>query len=290
MSRTLSALVWLVWATLAISTANAESVAPIAWQSDYGAAMDEARFSRKFLLVWFHNPQWSAEDAKFAAAVFEQPDIAERLAKSCIAIKLPVDAKSFASGEEITLLKHGAFRELLDLPGVAMIDLRDKASPHFGRVVSIFPFQERYITREQLRVMLDLPTGTLTQRTLIWAVRTHPERPASASTDLHEVLETETQKHSIHQASITLQGHHNWGSRFHSINSRLPDGLVSQEVCAESWPGQNLVEAAEECVHSWRQSSGHWDAVSRQHVYFSYDMQLGTNGVWYATGIFAQRH
>jgi hypothetical protein len=137
--------------------------------------------------------------------------------------------------------------------------------------------------------MLDLPKGSLTQRTLIWAVRTHPESPASASTSLFPVLEQETEKHAFHQASITLQGHHNWESRFHSINARLPDGLVSQEVCAESWPGQNLVEAAEECVHSWRQSSGHWDAVSRKHAYYAYDMKKGRNGVWYATGIFAVR-
>ena len=31
-----------------------------------------------------------------------------------------------------------------------------------------------------MAVILDLPPGTLTQRTLIYAVRTHPERPASA--------------------------------------------------------------------------------------------------------------
>ena len=65
--------------------------------------------------------------------------------------------------------------------------------------------------------------------------------------------------------------------------------MLSREVCAESWPGQRLVEAAEECVHSWRQSSGHWEAVSGQHVCFGYDMKLGASGVWYATGIFGDR-
>ena len=236
--------------------------------------MDEARLSRKMMFVWFVSPKWSEEDAKFAAAVFDRPEIAERIGK-CVAVKVPLDAKLLISGEETTLLDHGAFDELLDQPGIAMIDMTDKASPHFGRVVSLFPFAGRYITHGQLQVLLDLPPGTLTQRTLIWAVRTHPDRPASASTDIYHVLSDETEKHAFHQASITLQGHHNWGSRFHSINARLPAGLVSQEVCAESWPGQNLVEAAEECVHSWRQSSGHWEAVSRKHVYFSYDMKKG---------------
>lgn len=38
--------------------------------------------------------------------------------------------------------------------------------------------------------------------------------------------------------------------------------MLSREVCAENWMGQLLVEAAGECVHSWRQVSGHWEAVT----------------------------
>ena len=129
--------------------------------------------------------------------------------------------------------------------------------------------------------------GSLTQRTLIFAVRTHPERPASATGHFSYVLARESESHAWHQAHITLQGHHNWNSRFHSINAELPGGLLAKEVCAESWPGQNLLEAAEECVHSWRQSSGHWDAVRSEHVLFAYDMKRGANGIWYAAGIFA---
>ena len=86
------------------------------------------------------------------------------------------------------------------------------------------------------------------------------------------------------------QGHHNWQNRFERINAKLSAGLLAQEVCAESWPGQGLLEAARECVHSWRQSPGHWDAVKTQHPVFGYDMQRGANGVWYATGIFGRQH
>ena len=71
------------------------------------------------------------------------------------------------------------------------------------------------------------------------------------------------------------------------INARLPANLVANEVCAESWPGQTLVEAAEECVDCWRQSPGHWDHVRRRHALFGYDIQRGRNGIWYAAGIFA---
>ena len=140
----------------------------------------------------------------------------------------------------------------------------------------------------RLAALLDLPLGTLTQRTLIFAVRTHPEQPSSARSHLSPLLAQETESHAYYQASITLQGHHHWESRFHAINARLPAGLLAQEVCAESWPGQTLVEAADDCVHAWRQSPGHWEAVRSRHALFGYDMQRGANGIWYATGIFAR--
>ncbi len=86
-----------------------------------------------------------------------------------------------------------------------------------------------------------------------------------------------------------MQGHHSWESRFHRINSKLPSGVVAQEVVAESWPNEGLVEACVDCVHSWRQSPGHWGAVRRRHPLFGYDIKRGRNGIWYATGIFGRR-
>jgi hypothetical protein len=139
-----------------------------------------------------------------------------------------------------------------------------------------------------LRVLLELPIGSLTQRTLIYAVRLHPESPRSTDGHSHPLLFEEAEKHSSHQASIGVQGHHAWDQRFHRINARLPAGVIAQEVCAESWPGQDLFAAAVECVHSWRQSSGHWSAVSGRHAYFGCDMKRGANGIWYATGIFGR--
>jgi hypothetical protein len=82
-----------------------------------------------------------------------------------------------------------------------------------------------------------------------------------------------------------LQGHHNWETRFVRITSTL-DVLSAREVCAESWPGEHLLEAAVECVRCWRLSDGHWSAVNAYQPMFGYDMKRGRNGIWYATGIF----
>jgi len=171
-----------------------------------------------------------------------------------------------------------------------MIDFRERNSPNWNMVVTQMPFAAiGFPDPHHLSMILDLPPGTLTQRTLIYAVRMHPEGPASASGNVDPILCDEAAKHSQHQADLCVQGHHQWGPRFQRISYRMSNGLTPKEVCAESWPGEDLVDAAIECVHSWRQSPGHWSAVRRHHPRFAFDMKRGRNGVWYATGLFANR-
>ncbi len=264
----------------------AASPAPLPWQSDYRQAMREAKEQGKLLLIWFVDPKQAAADAEFERSLASDRTVRGRLNDFLIA-KLPLNATVWEGGKAIEVLGHPAFSELLKCPGLAVIDQRDPDSPHFGRVVSVYPFNRGHIKLDRLAVLLDLPTGTLTQRTMIFAVRTHPLRPQSAWSETSDLLASETEKHARYQASIRLQGHHRWDQRFHQINARLPASLVANEVCAESWPGQPLVEAAEECVDCWRQSAGHWDHVVRRHALFGYDIKRGQNGIWYATGIFA---
>ena len=139
------------------------------------------------------------------------------------------------------------------------------------------------------RCELSYAIGTLTQRTMIFAVRIHPEAPASTQGVFHTVLADEAKDHANYQAAILVQGHHSWDARFQRINAKLPSGVMAQEVVAESWPNESLVEAAVDCVHSWRQSPGHWGAVHSRHPLFGYDIKRGRNGIWYATGIFGRR-
>ena len=115
-----------------------------------------------------------------------------------------------------------------------------------------------------------------------------PRLPASTQGQFNGVLADEANRHSSHQAAILVQGHHNWESRFHRINTRLPSGVLAQEVVAESWPAENLVDACVDCVDSWRHSPGHWEAVRTRHPLFGFDIQRGRNGIWYATGIFGR--
>jgi hypothetical protein len=137
---------------------------------------------------------------------------------------------------------------------------------------------------DYLGVVLDLPPGTLTQRTMIWAVRTHPENPASTFGEDHPTLVSGATQHSSYQASIGVQGHHHFESRYGQLTAA---GNEVSEVVAESWPDQNMIDSCIDCVQSWRQSPGHWGAVVRRHRAFGYDIRRGRNGIWYGTGIFA---
>src|SRR5262245_30121781 len=261
----------------------------IQWTTDYHEGLDQAERRGVQVLIWFYDANRDGENERFANDVFGHPEISDVIGERFVAIKLPRDAKTTSGGEEIRLLEHSAFDEMQGSAGLAIVDMCEPGGPLFRHVVSVYPFKKGPISAEKLAVMLELPRGTLTQRTLIFAVRTHAESPASTTGALSPILVRETESHARHQARITLQGHHNWNTRFQSINAQLPGGLLAREVCAESWPGQDLLDAANECVHSWRQSPGHWSAVSGRHPLFGYDMQRGVNGVWYATGIFADR-
>jgi len=274
---------------LPITNSAGELKPPISWHSDYHAGLDQAADRRRLALIWFYSPIDPSANDRFERDVLSQEAIAARINDRFTPIRLPVMAKVSSGGSDVVLLEHPAFGEMRHSPGLAIVDMSDDDGPLYRQVVSIYPFGRGMITAEKLLALLNLPRGSLTQRTLIFAVRTHPEFPASTTGQFSHLLSRESEKHAQHQASISLQGHHNWDSRFHSINAALPGSLLAKEVCAESWPGQPLVEAAEECVHSWRQSSGHWDAVRSPHLLFGYDMKRGTNGVWYAAGIFAGR-
>lgn len=261
----------------------------VAWLGDYGEAMKQAEVGRKMLLVYFRADEPTKNQQRFEAEALTDRQIQAVLKKDYVAVRLPLDYEVSIGGERSLLLDHEAFSELGRRPGIAVIDYAHKAEDYHGYVVSLLPLADGkyyHFNPQHIQTMLDLPAGTLTQRTMIFAVRIHPERPASTLGRADRVLFDEARDHSRLQARIRRQGHHNWGQRFQRIAQLLGGGLLPKEVVAESWPGEGLVDAAVDCVDSWRQSSGHWGAVRASQVSYGYDIKKGENGIWYATGIF----
>lgn len=278
----------LFWAAGAFAAEGPSSQPGPAWLGDYALAVKTAQQEGKMLLIHFHTPG-SEACRRLESEALADPAVVEKLKRFAL-LKLPTDAEvqTTEAGDNVVLLRHDAFAEMLGCPGLAIIDYAHRASAHYGHVVSVFPMTDNAAySAEQVGVMLDLPPGTLTQRTMVYAVRTHPERPASTHGHFDPTLASEAECHSEYQARIGSQGHHFWDVRFQRIIAGLPNGGGAREVCAESWPGQRLLESAIECVRCWRHSSGHWSAVSAYCPYYAYDIKRGANGVWYATGIVA---
>ena len=264
------------------------------WQTDYANAVRQAIEERKMLVIYFEGPQGCTHCRSFEQQTLSDPQIHAQLSKH-LALRIPTTTQITVGGKLITVLRHAAFAEMLNCPGIAILDMTDKTSPHFHQVVSVLPFTSHrfatssYASKRAVSTILNLPAGTLTQRSMVFAVRMHPEAPASSQGAADPALLEEAKSHSNYQASIGVQGHHHWDSRFQRINGKLPAGMMAQEVVAESWPGENLLEACEDCVHSWRQSPGHWGAVRSRQSRFGFDIRRGRNGIWYATGIFGRR-
>lgn len=269
-------------------------VAGLRWHTQYENACDEAQCEQKLLLVYFVPQEANDAQRKFERYLAANDDLRTKL-NDYVLVRVSEDER--VRGIRTGLLRKNRDRIIDDAnfahlgrrAGLAIVDYAHTQAPYYGDVVSVLPFKSgKYYhwTNAQFAAALDLPAGTITQRTMIWAVRTHPEKPKSTVGKFHSGLAELATRHSAYQASIGVQGHQNWESRFHLVVARAHAGTAS-EVVAESWENQDLVDSAIDCVASWRQSPGHWSAVSARHGYYAYDIRKGHNGIWYGTGIFA---
>lgn len=260
--------------------------APALWHKDYAQAYKLARETKKDLLIHFY-------DDDGMDAILRDPEVVARLKKFvCLELHMSYAYK----GER--LLDHSSLEDMLGRPGFIIVSLHDDSLDFFQEVVSAHPFvRSRYgwvpdYGLEEVKVMLDLPAhATLTQRSMIYAIQVHPERPRSVYAESHPAFLAHARRHSWRQASMRRQHHADILAAWRTLEGETGGGIGGpSEVVAESWGhvvgGENVLEAAFSCVDAWRHSSGHWGAVSRAHRYFGYDIARSDNGTWYATGIF----
>lgn len=292
----------------------------IAWYNDYATAVQAARDASKNLLIYFvaetDSPKLLNEtEERFVAygngtirqlaytstsmqqplpiatacRAFERNSLADEDVLACldqyVLLKWPHEARTTdAAGRSVVLLESPEFEEMQGLPGLAVVDFEHQGEPYYGRPTGILPFvRAQAPTPDQTLTFLTLPPGTLTQRTLIYAVRIHPERPLSAQGSPEPVLLKEAGDHAAYQSKIGVLGHQNFGARTARIASML--GVGAAEICAQSWAGEGLFEGAISCVRSWRTSPPHWRNVRAGNRYYGYDMVRGRNNIWYATGL-----
>lgn len=259
------------------------------WMTNYENAVAKAKNEKKMLLVYLRPAQSDPQIGEFERRTLLDPQVMKELLRY-VCVRIPETYVIEENGTKTRLLDHSSLVEMEHRPGLFIVDYASTEAEYYGQVVSVFPFLNgRPYNVEQMSIILTLPSGTLTQRTMIYAVRGHSERPKSILGRPDPFLFKEAEKHSAYQARIRLLGHHFWETRFHRIIQTLRNESTASEVCAESWPGQGLLAAALECVRCWRLSPGHWRSVSSYQDAYGYDIKKGSDGIWYATGIFARR-
>lgn len=248
--------------------------------SDYTDALRIAEKKSAMLLVSIRTEGTTADNDEVTQQL-KKPSVRMLFSKSAtpwIFCQLDFNERT------VSLIQSTFLKEIRGGPGIFVIDYAHESLK--GQVVSVLPRRNgKYyqFAQQDLALLPRLPTGSLTQRSMILAVRRHADAPKSTNGSCDIMLCEEAAAHSAHQAKLQKQGHHGWELRSQQIsNHRGP----AAEVCAESWPGQDLLDSCVDCVSCWRQSSGHWRAVSSEHSAFGYDIRRGENGIWYATGIF----
>ena len=196
------------------------TVSGLEWRTDYNKAYQAAKRSKRMLLINLtststNNVQTSVDNyIATSAALQKKLQNVERL-------RLPVDAEITVDGKPQRLLSFAAFAQLHNGPGFVLLDLKNEGTNYYGHAVNVLPYsigKYYHWQNNSLSVILDLPAGTLTQRTMIWAVRTHPEAPQSTYGSHHPTLANGSASHSSYQANIGQQGHQKCRTRVHRVS------------------------------------------------------------------------
>lgn len=274
-----------------ISSSLTEENSPrLKWLSHYDQARVEAARAKKDLLIHFSASGDDGRHRRFETETATQPGVS-RLLRKFVCVRLPYGYTVSVDGQKQTLLQLPEFEVMQRQGGLAVIDFSCPDSTTHGQVIGGLPFVEPsyyappFESAESVSTFLGLPSGTLAERMMVYAIRMHPEGPQSTSGVSSTVLRKAASTHSERQATLGRQGHQQWQARFQHLWMQI-GGKPPVEVCAESWPGEPLVTACLGCVHAWRQSAGHWQSVYGSHPLYAYSIHRGRNRIWYATGIF----
>ncbi len=248
----------------------AQAAEPLTWHEDYFTAYKEAEREHKQLFIFFRDEQQGHVADSYEFNELTDEALEPGLRKMVLAV-LPLDATIQNTQEQ--LLDHEAFVHQQHRQGIAVVDLVDSGSSLHGKVVSAHPFTEgRHMTSESTKLVLELPRGTITQRSLIYAARLNPYQPAGVKGKATNKLLDFAAGHCGTMCS--------WSSMHHS-------SYGGAEIVANLGSGKTIVDTAKAAIAMWQGSPPHWGILTRQYRNFGLDMKRSASGHWYATGVFS---
>lgn len=278
----------------AIPAGPQRKIGTLDWNTDYASAYRQAKRECKMLFLFFRDEHSPAVADAFERDVLSQADLVAPLKEVVRAVlstnvPQPVEESDVSEDDKAPgkLLDHRAFEFMYKKQGIAVIDLAHHEADYLGQVVSAHPFtQTRQYTAAAVKTILNLPGGTVTQRSLIFAVLMHPAAPISTTQGkCHAFLCKQARRGSELMAQYESVGHHDWGNRQNEIV--IATGRSGMEVAASGWGQSTLIDAAFQCVDLWYGSPSHWGIMSSPTTFFGYDLVRSASGNWYGTGVYA---
>ena len=290
----------IAWCALAVLPASAEDAKPaentrqigdLTWHTEYSTAYRQAKEEHKQLLLFFRDEKDLLTAGQLEQNVLAKPELKGALSKMVRVMiptttLIPVGKDAKPEDKPVRLLDYNCFAHMQKQAGLAIVDLQDEKDHLFGKCVSAHPFSSNTLTNTgSVKIMLELPRGTITQRTLTYVLRVHPEQPASVWGQGDPMLYEQCRVASQLMVNYGSVGHHDWGNRSALVSSHF--GYSPMEV-ASIGGGSTLFEAAQSAVNVWRGSGTHWGMMITPNRFFGYDMVQAPNGTWFANGIFVQ--
>jgi len=265
----------------------------LTWHDDYLRAYSEASREQRYLLMLFH--EFSVGDeSDFSPDLIFAPSMRPML-EQFSRVELPLNAAMPTSPESDStdiedalpelLLNHRSFRHLGPRPGLAIVDLTDPESANHARVVSALPLPASgAFDSDQLTLVLNLPEGAISQRTLVFAVQSIVPDSSLARTKLSPSLTALAHRNARYQAIDQPIHESEKQARQEKIVEEFGPDVELQELLFASEAGMSIHDAAEGAVAEWTSSPDTLDLLTTPMTASGMDMfQSPESGRWYVT-------
>ena len=272
---------------------TADPAESLSWHSDYLAAYVEASQEKRYLLMLVRENVVGGEPLASADEIFA-PSMRPML-EQFSRVELPLNAampnlsrndnNSQQNDLPNLLLKHRSFRHLGMRQGIAVVDLTDPASPNHARVVSVLPLPESgQFNGDDLMLALNLPKGAISQRTLLFAIRsTVPDSSLSMRKFSPALIEL-AHRNSRYMANAGQIGSFDQETRQQRIEEEFGQQAELRELVFATESEATIHDAALQAVTSWISNSKSFEILDSPATAMGMDMfQDSESGRWFVT-------
>lgn len=265
----------------------------LTWHSDYLAAYVEASQEKRYLLMLFREnvvggaPLASADEifAPSMRAMLEQFSRVELPLNAAMPNLSGNDNNSQQNDLPNLLMKHRSFRHLGMQPGIAVVDLTAPASPNHARVVSVLPLPESgQFNGDVLMLALNLPKGAISQRTLLFAIRSTVPDSSLSMRQFSPALIELAHRNSRYMANAGQTGSFDQETRKQKIEEEFGPQADLKELVFATESEATIHDAALQAVTSWISNSESFEILDAPATAMGMDMfQDSESGRWFVT-------